>query len=46
MVYVIAVCVLGTLLIFLAGIGVMRGYDIEVTFHPPVSFRVKITKVR
>jgi hypothetical protein len=42
--YVIAACALGALLICLAAIGIIRGYDIEVTFHPPVSFRAKMTR--
>lgn len=39
--YMLAACSLGALLVYLAVIGMIRGYDIELTFHPPVFFKVK-----
>ena len=42
--YMIAACALGALLICLAVIGVLRDYDIEISFHPPISFKIKITR--
>jgi hypothetical protein len=44
--YMIAACSLGALLVCLAVIGMFRGYDIELTFHPPVFFKVKVTRPR
>lgn len=44
--YVIAACSLGALLICPAVIGMFRGYDIELTFHPPVTSKVKVTRPR
>jgi hypothetical protein len=40
--YMIAACSLGALLICLIVIGMFRGYDIELTFHPPVSSKFKL----
>ena len=44
--YMIAACSIGALLVCLAVIGMIRGYDIELTFHPPVFFKVKVTRAR
>jgi len=44
--YLIAVCALGALLVCLAVIGMLRDYDIEITFHPPMFFKVRITRPR
>jgi hypothetical protein len=44
--HMIAACSLGALLVCLAVIGMFRGYDIELTFHPPVFFKVKVTRPR
>jgi len=44
--YMIAACALGALLICLAAVGIFRDYDIEISFHPPVFFKVKITRAR
>ena len=37
--YMIAACALGALLICLAVIGMLRGYDIEMTFHAPIFLK-------
>jgi hypothetical protein len=44
--YVIVVCALGALLICLAIVGMAQGYDVEIVFHPPIYFKVKITRAR
>jgi hypothetical protein len=44
--YVIAACTLGILLMGLAVVAMTRDYDIEITFHPPIFFKVKICKAR
>jgi hypothetical protein len=44
--YMIAACVLGILLMGLAVVAMARDYDIEISFHPPISFKVKICKAR
>lgn len=44
--YVIAACSLGALLVCLTVIGMIRGYDVEVTFHPPIFFKLKVTRPR
>jgi hypothetical protein len=44
--YMISACALGALLICLAVIAMMRDYDIEISFHPPIFFKVKISRTR
>jgi hypothetical protein len=44
MALLIACSSLVALLIILAGLGVARGYNVEVTFHPPIFVKIKLTR--
>jgi hypothetical protein len=46
MTYMIVPFALGALLICLAAVGMALDYDVEITFRPPIYFKVKITRAR
>jgi hypothetical protein len=42
--YMITVAALVALLILLAALGIMRGCNVEITFHPPIFVKIKVTR--
>jgi hypothetical protein len=46
MAYLIAVVSVVVLLILLAALAVVLGYNVELTFHPPIFIKVKLTRNR
>jgi hypothetical protein len=42
--YLIATSALAALLILLAALGTVLGYNVDLTFHPPVFVRIRLTK--
>jgi hypothetical protein len=46
MAYLIATASIVTLLICLAALGVILDCNVELTFHPPVFIKLKITRNR
>ena len=42
----IATCILLALLIGLAALGVLKEYNVEFTFHPPLFVKIKLTRNR
>ena len=46
MAYIYVVASLVALLVCLAALGVLMGYNVELTFHPPIFFKVKLSTTR
>ena len=46
MAILIGTCVLVALLIGLAALGVLKEYNVEFTFHPPLFVKIKLTRNR
>ena len=46
MAILISTCVLVALLIGLAALGVLKEYNVEFTFHPPLFVKIKLTRNR
>jgi hypothetical protein len=44
--FLIATCVLLALFIGLAALGVLKEYNVEFTFHPPLFVKIKLTRNR
>jgi hypothetical protein len=45
--YLVAALLLAVLLIAIAALGISRGYDlVELTFHPPIFVKLKLTRTR
>ena len=45
--YLIAALLLVALLIAIVALGISRGYDlVELTFHPPIFVKLKLTRTR
>jgi hypothetical protein len=42
----IASCILIALVIGLAALGVLKEYNVEFTFHPPLLVKIKLTRNR
>jgi hypothetical protein len=45
MTYLVVVFLIAVLVIGLAVLAVIRGYDVELAFHPPILVKVKLTNV-
>jgi hypothetical protein len=43
--YMVVGSVLGALVIALCALGIVCGCDIEMTFHPPILIRIKVSRV-
>jgi hypothetical protein len=44
MAYLIAISILMVLLIFLVAFAIVRDYNVEFTFHPPIFIKIKLTR--